>query len=113
MQDAQVETRTCRKFRLVGVELDKRRRRQWAAAEAREVGWGGISLVSRATGLSLPTIMAGLAELELAPKTRVESATRVLADTWSIKPYQAAFMAALSRRLCYNESQPARKIPNG
>jgi hypothetical protein len=77
MEGARVEARIRRKFRLVAVELDERRRRQWAAAEAREVGWGGISLVARATGLSRPTIMVGLQELELTPKTRAVAATRV------------------------------------
>jgi hypothetical protein len=77
MQDAQVEARIRRKFRLVAVELDERRRRQWAAAEARDAGWGGISLVARATGLSRPTIMAGLKELELSAKSRLVAAARV------------------------------------
>ena len=36
MQDAKIEARIRRKFRLVAVELDERRRRQWAAVEARE-----------------------------------------------------------------------------
>lgn len=77
MQDATVEARIRRKFRLVAVELDERRRRQWAAAEARDVGWGGISLVARATGLSRPTIMAGLKELDLSAKSRAVDAARV------------------------------------
>lgn len=77
MQDAKVEARIRRKFRLVAVELDERRRRQWAAVEAREIGWGGISLVARATGLSRPTIMAGLSELELSSKSRTLAAVRV------------------------------------
>ena len=77
MQDAKVEARIRRKFRLVTVELDERRRRQWAAAEARDVGWGGISLVARATGLSRPTIMAGLKELELSATSRLVAAARV------------------------------------
>ena len=77
MQDAKVEARIRRKFRLVAVELDERRRRQWAAAEARDAGWGGISLVARATGLSRPTIMAGLKELELSAKSRRVAAARV------------------------------------
>jgi hypothetical protein len=77
MQDAKVEARIRRKFRLVAVELDERRRRQWAAAEARDVGWGGISLVARATGLSRPTIMTGLKELELSAKSRLVAAARV------------------------------------
>ncbi len=77
MQDAKVEARIRRKFRLVAVELDERRRRQWAAAEAREVGWGGVSLVARATGLSRPTILAGLKDLQLPTKSRAVAATRV------------------------------------
>lgn len=77
MQDAKIEARIRRKFRMVAVELDERRRRQWAAAEARDAGWGGISLVARATGLSRPTIMAGLKELELSSKSRAAVAGRV------------------------------------
>jgi hypothetical protein len=80
MPDAQVEARIRRKFRLVAVELDERRRRQWAAAEARDAGWGGISLVARATGLSRPTIMAGLEELEHSAKSRAVAAARVRAS---------------------------------
>ena len=78
MQDAKVEARIRRKFRLVAVELDERRRRQWAAAEARDVGWGGISLVARATGLSRPTIMAGLKELQLSSKNRLRMTPRAM-----------------------------------
>jgi len=44
--------------------MDERTRRQWAAAEARSCGWGGIRAVSRATGICLNTIKKGLAELE-------------------------------------------------
>jgi Rhodopirellula transposase DDE domain len=42
---------------------DERRRRLWAAAEAKAVGYGGVSLVSRATGLSRRAIHVGLNEL--------------------------------------------------
>ena len=77
MQDARIEARIRLKYRLVAIELDERRRRQWAAAEARDVGYGGISLVARATGLSRPTIMVGLKELDLSPKHRAVVATRV------------------------------------
>ena len=44
--------------------MDERSRRQWAAAEAQGVGWGGVSLVSAATGLARNTIAAGIQELE-------------------------------------------------
>ncbi|HET7522865.1 MAG TPA: ISAzo13 family transposase, partial [Acidimicrobiales bacterium] len=39
--------------------LDERARRLWAATEARAIGWGGITQVSEATGLSRITIHAG------------------------------------------------------
>ena len=39
-------------------------RRQWAATEATALGWGGVSLVSIATGLARNTIAVGIGELE-------------------------------------------------
>jgi len=77
MDDAKVEARIRRKYRSLVVEMDERRRRQWAAAEARDAGRGGISMVARATGLSRPTIMAGLRELGLPPKQRALYGARV------------------------------------
>lgn len=43
--------------------MDERMRRQWAAAEAKAYGWGGIRALSGATGLSPTTIRKGLVEL--------------------------------------------------
>jgi hypothetical protein len=77
MQDAQIIARIRRMYRLLAPEMDERRRRQWAAAEARELGWGGVSLVARATALSRPTITAGMRELALPPKQRALGAARV------------------------------------
>ena len=39
-------------------------RRQWAASEADDLGWGGVSAVALATGLARNTIMGGARELE-------------------------------------------------
>ena len=47
--------------------LDERTRRLWAAAESAAHGRGGISLVSRASGVSRRAIAAGLAELKEKP----------------------------------------------
>jgi hypothetical protein len=47
--------------------LDERARRLFAASEARRLGRGGISAVSRACGLSRVTITKGLHELDEAP----------------------------------------------
>jgi hypothetical protein len=51
-------------FRRLHGELDERSRRLWAAAEAVELGWGGVSAVAAATGLSRTTIRAGIVELD-------------------------------------------------
>jgi len=77
VREATAVTRIRRKYRVVAVELDERRRRQWAAAEARELGWGGVSIVARATGLSRPTITAGLRELQLPTPERAAAAQRI------------------------------------
>lgn len=45
--------------------LDERTRRLVVAAESQAIGKGGISLVSRATGISRPVIRQGIAELKV------------------------------------------------
>ena len=77
MQDAQVIARIRRKYRALEPEMDERRRRQWAAAEARDLGWGGITAVAQATGLSRTTITVGTGELTLPAKQRAAEAMRV------------------------------------
>jgi len=52
------------RYRALAGELDERRRRLWAAAEARTCGYGGIAAVARATGISVGTIKRGLADLD-------------------------------------------------
>ncbi|MDQ3356371.1 MAG: ISAzo13 family transposase [Actinomycetota bacterium] len=52
------------RYRALAGELDERRRRLWAAAEARSHGRGGLAAVVRATGMAENTIRAGLRELE-------------------------------------------------
>jgi Rhodopirellula transposase DDE domain len=63
MQDAAFIERIRRKFLLLQPALDERSRRLWAATEAMEFGWGGITAVAIATGLSPTTISTGLGEL--------------------------------------------------
>jgi hypothetical protein len=47
--------------------LDERARRLFAASEAQQLGHGGVSVMSRACGLSRVTITKGLHELEAPP----------------------------------------------
>ena len=77
MQDAQTAERIRRTYQALRPEMDERMRRQWAAAKARGLGYGGIAGVSRATGLSRTTIAAGLAELDLPAWRRACEAARV------------------------------------
>ena len=77
MREPAAVTRLRRKYRVVAPELDERRRRQWAAAEAREVGYGGVSVVARATGLARSTIHAGLRDLRASRRQRVRAAERI------------------------------------
>ena len=53
-----------RKYSALNQELNERQRRLWAASEAMCFGYGGISVVSRATGLSRITIRQGIKELQ-------------------------------------------------
>ena len=52
------------RFELLAGELNERTRRLVAAAEALSLGWGGISAVSRATGVSRRAIRQGIKELQ-------------------------------------------------
>jgi transposase len=51
------------RFARVAKILDERARRAVAASEALAIGWGGITAVSRATGLSRTVIQNGIKEL--------------------------------------------------
>jgi hypothetical protein len=69
------------KFESLRALMDEQQRRLWAATEARAVGYGGVSMVARAIGLTRPTIIAGIKELgaaqrlaPTAPKRRVRRA---------------------------------------
>ena len=52
------------KYRSLSGMMDERMRRQWAASEAADLGWGGVSTVAIATGLARNTIMSGTRELD-------------------------------------------------
>lgn len=79
MQDAAAIERIRRKYVVLSPAMDERLRRQWAAAEAMTLGWGGVSVVSLATGLARNTIAVGVRELERrqqSPEAPVEARLR-------------------------------------
>jgi len=51
------------KYRSLSELMDERMRRQWAAIEAADLGWGGVTAVARATGLARNTVQVGAVEL--------------------------------------------------
>jgi DDE family transposase len=68
--DAAAIERIRRKFQALTMVMDERMRRQWAAAEAMELAWGGVSCVANATGISRTTIVAGIRELRIQESTQ-------------------------------------------
>lgn len=67
-----------KKFRAISSILDERSRRQWAATEAISIGWGGVSVVALATGMSRNTIAFGVAEVEQRQRNpRAQVSTRI------------------------------------
>ncbi len=53
-----------KKYLGMSLYLNERSRRMWAATEAKSFGWGGITVVSQATGIDPKTIRRGLLELD-------------------------------------------------
>ena len=65
------------RFQAIRTLFDERSRRLFAGAEALAIGHGGLAAVSRATGLSEPTVRRGVADVragEALPKGRVRRA---------------------------------------
>eukprot|EP01024_Parvocaulis_polyphysoides_P075980 TRINITY_DN98434_c0_g1_i1.p3 TRINITY_DN98434_c0_g1~~TRINITY_DN98434_c0_g1_i1.p3 ORF type:complete len:100 (+),score=12.63 TRINITY_DN98434_c0_g1_i1:3-302(+) len=82
MSDQTVVESIRRQFDALRSLMDERSRRRWAATEALELGWGGVTAVAHATRLSRTTITQGLRELQSAEEDRppdgggADSATR-------------------------------------
>jgi hypothetical protein len=74
MQEAATIARIRRKYKQLQPALDERARRLWSASEALEIGWGGVTAVARATGLSCTTVRAGIAQVRAAARSRTKAA---------------------------------------
>jgi hypothetical protein len=64
MRCAEQIERIRQKYTALAPVMDERMRRQWAALEASELGWGGVAAVAQATGLARNTIKTGMQEVE-------------------------------------------------
>lgn len=68
------EAKISKKFQFLVLRMDEHTRRVWAATEAVAHGYGGISLVARATNISRESIHVGLREIksdDILPAGRV------------------------------------------
>ena len=65
MTDASAIRQIKTRYRTLAPLMDERLRRQWAAREAQSFGRGGVSAVSRATGMSRNTVRREMAETAL------------------------------------------------
>ena len=63
MHNATATERIVTVYKSLAPLMDERMRRQWAAAEARAYGWGGVRAVSAAIGMATNTVQRGLQEL--------------------------------------------------
>ena len=81
------------KYRSLSVLMDERMRRQWAAAESRAYGWGGVRAVGSVIGMSPNTIRKGLEELAVR-------------DENPQAPVQAGLRRAGAGRKRHTESDP-------
>ena len=52
--------------------LNEKTRRIWAATEAQSLGWGGVTVVAKATGLSRTTIHSAINLLEKSAAEKTE-----------------------------------------
>ena len=66
------ETAIREKYRTLAPALNERQRRLWAGAEANQLGFGGMAVVIRATGLAFLTVARGMREASQAPSLPAE-----------------------------------------
>ncbi len=94
MQDESVVEWIRQKYESRSSAMNERMRRQWAASEARSLGWGGVTAVAAATGLTRKTVHKGIRELEAAE-----------IDPGSVLPPERARRAGAGRKPI-QQSQP-------
>src|SRR5947209_20546727 len=85
------------RYRALASELDERRRRLWAAAEARVAGRGGIAAVVRVTGMAENTIRRGIRELEAGERLEVGQVRRPGAGRKALTTVDPTLLADLER----------------
>jgi hypothetical protein len=65
----EAESLVRKKWRLLRATMEERARRLWAGTEADAIGWGGVAIVARATGLAISTVRKGRDEVRAGART--------------------------------------------
>lgn len=95
MPDASVVEWIREKYIALAQDLDERGRRRWAATEARSLGWGGITAVAEATGMSDRTIRNGIKELDDPKAAPANRQRRIGAGRWKREDEQPELLETL------------------
>jgi transposase len=90
-----MEAAVRQRFARLKTTWNERQRRLWAAAEAKSVGYGGVSLVHRATGISRRAIHVGLKELAAVGFFPLQRVRRPGAGRWKLTKIQEGVAEAL------------------
>ncbi len=73
-----MEKKVSKEWLKIFIELNESQKRWLAANKSLEFGYGGISIVSRATGLSRTTITQGITEIKKKKKLSSENRIRII-----------------------------------
>ena len=95
MRNKSMEAAVRQRFAKLKTTWNERQRRLWAAAEAKSVGYGGVSLVHRATGISRRAIHVGLKELTAVGLFPLQRVRRPGAGRWKLTKIQEGMAEAL------------------
>jgi transposase len=88
------------RYRALAGELDERRRRLWAGAEALSHGRGGQAAVIRATGLSHETVRRGMREIESGESVEAGRVRRAGGGRKALSERDPTLLAELERLVC-------------
>ena len=100
MHDAKTIEMIRKKYRAIVGDLDERASRRWAAAEAIALGYGGITAVAKAIGVSDRTIRNGIKELNEKTPLSSSRQRRPGGGRRSREAEQPTLTAAIEKLVC-------------
>jgi hypothetical protein len=93
----ELEDTVRRKWEQLGGLMDERVTRRWAAAEADAIGYGGLAIVARATGIAASTI--GVGRRELRDGVEPDDLVQVRRRGGGRQPHEVAYPTLLEELL--------------